>query len=636
MGMKIEEQIVTQVARGESNDEPEVDGDIVVTCGKLIISANDNQTSDETDLVPIDLDNKRFALTSISKLDDEDFEAIFEVDSDTDEIGLSENDIKALEILEKNDDIVLTGKVEEAPEDDFSASVLKFQDAIENYTKAVFSGLSETMTDIENATCDKPIFQDDHFSEEAVTIDNRYAGMEPVVEESFHKVKAYVCGNSDETQNSDLSPTTEDTFEKIEFTMDHEETDQHFLEDLQNNETNENHMVESTDIMVANQGEERPLIESIIRPSDIPKLLDDQPNHSHTDEETFEDTENNIQTQQQDTKILYEEKDSANNINQIIDDDENLDHTESLQEYGHNLQVEDIKENNICTYETNGKEETVDFQEANFQAQQQETIKAQEHIKHADEEQNEGKSKLQPEEGETNFSEEITGGDVHHDIKAQNDISSDVIDTLSERNYETTNAIESASNELECNDDNVISMDEKNERTDDKVKVTLVVDVNNLQSIESDVSVKSLENNDVTPQIDIETKKQDNSSHSQNELFHGQTLEMENELGPLSSKGLQRNRESRKSKKRIKIKKDVWQDDNYKRSVEKTTDNQLLIHSLLLTAFIIFLILMFGSISETVDIENEEKITSRIVTPVSNIIEGYIQLSSLSEVELRK
>ena len=70
--------------------------------------------------------------------------------------------------------------------------------------------------------------------------------------------------------------------------------------------------------------------------------------------------------------------------------------------------------------------------------------------------------------------------------------------------------------------------------------------------------------------------------------------------------------------------------------MEKTTDNQLLIHSLLLTAFVIFLILMFGSISETVEIENEEKTTSRIVTPMSNIIEGYIQLSSLSEVELRK
>merc|ERR1711915_789144 len=142
-------------------------------------------------------------------------------------------------------------------------------------------------------------------------------------------------------------------------------------------------MGESTEVMKENQGEENPLIESIIRPSDIPKLLDDQPNNSHSDEETFENTEKDIQTQQQDTKILYEEKDGANNINQIIDDDEKLDHTESLQEYGHNLQVEDIKENNICTYETNGKEETVDFQEA-------------------DEEQNESRSKLQPEEGETN------------------------------------------------------------------------------------------------------------------------------------------------------------------------------------------------------------------------------------------
>merc|ERR1711915_83098 len=134
-------------------------------------------------------------------------------------------------------------------------------------------------------------------------------------------------------------------------------------------------MGESTEVMKENQGEENPLIESIIRPSDIPKLLDDKPNNSHSDEETFENTEKDMQTQQQDTKILYEEKDSANNINQIIDDDEKLDHTESQQEYGHNLQVDCIKEHDISTYETNGKEETVDLQddvtEANIHAQKQ-------------------------------------------------------------------------------------------------------------------------------------------------------------------------------------------------------------------------------------------------------------------------
>merc|ERR1719419_461956 len=193
--------------------------------------------------------------------------------------------------------------------------------------------------------------------------------------------------------------------------------DQHFVEELQKNETNENHSIESTNVMVENQGEEKPLIESIIRPSDIPKLLDDEPNHSHPDEETFENTEKDMQTQQNDDKILREEKDSADNMNQkMIDDDEKFDHSEGQQEYAHNHQAQGIKEHNISTYETNEKGETVhnkdDMSEANIQTQQQETKNTQEHIKQADEKQ--------PEEVETNFIEEFTVGDVHHDMKAQN------------------------------------------------------------------------------------------------------------------------------------------------------------------------------------------------------------------------
>merc|ERR1719419_36012 len=176
--------------------------------------------------------------------------------------------------------------------------------------------------------------------------------------------------------------------------------DQHFVEELQKNETNENHSIESTNVMVENQGEEKPLIESIIRPSDIPKLLDDEPNHSHPDEETFENTEKDMQTQQNDDKILREEKDSADNMNQkMIDDDEKFDHSEGQQEYAHNHQAQGIKEHNISTYETNVKGETVDIKDdmskANIQAQQQETKNTQEHIKQADEKQ--------PEEVKTNL-----------------------------------------------------------------------------------------------------------------------------------------------------------------------------------------------------------------------------------------
>merc|ERR1711892_769637 len=193
--MRIEEQISIQVAKTESDEESGEEGDpVMVTCGKLIISSPDKEEADEA------LDdcgeNQHFALMSIEKVDDEDFEAVFEINSDMDEIGLSESDIKALELMESKEYIVLRDKTEQPHQDDFSSSVLNFQEAIENYTKTVFTGISDTMSGIEAKTAkSEPVIE--QFSESIIEVENKYAGRVPIVEEPFEEVKSYLCGQSD-------------------------------------------------------------------------------------------------------------------------------------------------------------------------------------------------------------------------------------------------------------------------------------------------------------------------------------------------------------------------------------------------------------------------------------------------------
>ena len=62
---------------------------------------------------------------------------------------------------------------------------------------------------------------------------------------------------------------------------------------------------------------------------------------------------------------------------------------------------------------------------------------------------------------------------------------------------------------------------------------------------------------------------------------------------------------------------------------------QLLLNTILVIAFGIFLFLISGDASSYYEDNSSESIT-RIPTTVSTVIDGYVQLSSLSEVELRK
>merc|ERR1711892_889995 len=222
--MRIEEQISIQVAKTESDEESGEEGDpVMVTCGKLIISSPDKEEADEAlDDCGENEENQHFALMSIEKVDDEDFEAVFEINSDMDEIGLSESDIKALELVESKEYIVLRDKTEQPHQDDFSSSVLNFQEAIENYTKSVFTGISDTMSGIEAKTAkSEPLIE--QFSESIIEVDNKYAGRVPIVEEPFEEVKSYLCGQSDlkdmdgheNANNGKSEPSIEQLSEKV-------------------------------------------------------------------------------------------------------------------------------------------------------------------------------------------------------------------------------------------------------------------------------------------------------------------------------------------------------------------------------------------------------------------------------------
>merc|ERR1711892_1194612 len=222
--MRIEEQISIQVAKTESDEESGEEGDpVMVTCGKLIISSPDKEEADEkVDDCGENEENQHFALMSIEKVDDEDFEAIFEINSDMDEIGLSESDIKALELMESKEYIVLRDKTEQPHQDDFSSSVLNFQEAIENYTKSVFTGISDTMSGIEAKTAkSEPVIE--QFSESIIEVENLYAGRVPIVEEPFEEVKSYLCGQSDlkdmdgheKVNNGKIESSIEELSEKV-------------------------------------------------------------------------------------------------------------------------------------------------------------------------------------------------------------------------------------------------------------------------------------------------------------------------------------------------------------------------------------------------------------------------------------
>ena len=64
-------------------------------------------------------------------------------------------------------------------------------------------------------------------------------------------------------------------------------------------------------------------------------------------------------------------------------------------------------------------------------------------------------------------------------------------------------------------------------------------------------------------------------------------------------------------------------------------ETQLLVNTILFLAFMIFLYLVGGETSSYPTIR-EPNSQRRIPASVSSVIEGYVQLSGLSEMELRK
>merc|ERR1711874_576244 len=585
--MRIEEQISTKVAKTESDDEPGEENDpVMVTCGKLIISAPARDESDENaneDAFSDDnlqyerKEEQHFALKCIEKVDEEDFEAVFEINSDMDEIGLSESDIKALEIMESKEFIILRDKAEEPVLDDFSSSVLKFQDAIENYTKSVFTGISDTMSGIEKAKTSKPQSSaEDTFSEKLIEVENKYTGNVPVIEEPFEEVKAYIsgesdaqitetkiyqlsdefceekfpvklpiveepfeevkhyiCGKSDSKLSiSDLSPSPEEPFEEIKFSH----VENLNISDEVKDDTEIDLEDKSVDVI---DTVSEVLDEPIIKVSNIPKLLDIEPN------------ENTKKIEEKIDDKLYYEKDieiEPNDITAVIEETENT-ATSTIEENQskHDSPVIDMKPTNIH-YMTN--------------------------------------KTLSLEENEP---------------------------TIEEDNIEL-------SGENKC----------------DLLPLSNLVQKEKLDIIEDqeklfDNKTNGVKDSSVSPAVTIEDTM---LATDKLETFKTILNKEETESDKIVNQGIQRNAESRKSKKNIKIKRPRLKEE-HTAHVKISEEMQLLLNTILLVTLAIFLYLICGE-APTFEQEDESESFARIPARVSGVIDGYVQLSTLSEMELRK
>merc|ERR1712192_152172 len=113
---------------------------------------SDDVTTNSEEGEEEDAVDPKYVIKSIEKLADEDFEAVFEANFGEDgaAMGLSEADIKALEMMDVKLDIVETST--DSNHTDFQSSVIKFQDAIENYTKAAV--VSDSNEEKNNLTLD--------------------------------------------------------------------------------------------------------------------------------------------------------------------------------------------------------------------------------------------------------------------------------------------------------------------------------------------------------------------------------------------------------------------------------------------------------------------------------------------------
>jgi len=545
--MRIEEQISTQVAKTESDDESGDEGDpVMVTCGKLIISAPDTEESEDKELQEVirEGEEKHFALKCIEKVDDEDFEAVFEINSDVDEIGLSESDIKALELMESREQIVLRGKSEEPPQDDFSSSVLKFQDAIENYTKSVFTGISDTITEIEKAKT----VADERFSEKVSQVEDKYAGRVPVVEEPFEEVKAYICGEPNdrmEDEHFNKLPIIEEPLEEVRTYVC----------------GGSNEKLEISDLS--------PELEE---PFEEIKL-------SHVEDLTISDSENNDIG----LEAIKEEKDVANSY-ALLDED--------------------------CLPAAITEKNTID--RINLEDVDEPIIKVSDIPKLLDLEtvvdETEDESQIKFEEDSLLQSEMIQSSSGLEKVEEINPVN-ESLDKISDKIDEDTNMIPVPEYSER------LQMEQSNQTTES----------NKEESVEKS-AVHVHESKGKTSENQILSNSKENDEECEERL----------KSEPKTNQGIQRNAESRKSKKKIRITKpEITEENTSKCRADKSEDMALLLKMILLIALGIFLYLISGETPSFKEDEEDDSFT-RIPARVSGVIDGYIQLSTLAEMELRK
>ena len=167
-----------------SQDTEQEDG--AVTCGRLTLTSSTSSVMENQSLSP----EPFFEIVSIERSDDGNFEAVLEAsDSRTKGARITEKDIKCLEekMKEANDDI----------DNCFSKAVLKFQEAVEQYSKNICERLPKCILD-------------DGIGEELfkhTDADESFDQSSGQIKDKFMAKDAIECLNSNMSENSQQNKT---------------------------------------------------------------------------------------------------------------------------------------------------------------------------------------------------------------------------------------------------------------------------------------------------------------------------------------------------------------------------------------------------------------------------------------------
>eukprot|EP00090_Calanus_glacialis_P016507 TRINITY_DN25842_c0_g1_i1.p1 TRINITY_DN25842_c0_g1~~TRINITY_DN25842_c0_g1_i1.p1 ORF type:complete len:528 (+),score=145.38 TRINITY_DN25842_c0_g1_i1:149-1585(+) len=478
------------------------------------------------------------------------------------------------------------------------------------------------MDGIEKAKTAKSQPSIEQFSETVNEVENKYEGRIPVVEEQFEEVKAYICGESEVKETYvGFSPTVEEPFEEIQVShfeetpiagdsdkCEYQQTHAHEFEDhdlvveetikdsqnimvpededLNDKKINETETDHTEDIPDDNSidklnpcSEHIDQSESIIKTSDIPNLLEL--------DNTIEDTTAIEQNSNVLMPFLEEDSETKNaDVNDKV-------------EINHNFDI--IGEPEI-------EEGDPEIEEGEIKSDETTDIKQHEGVNVLEQLTNEASSKTEKDAEIANELDEEKNKE-----QMLIDINSDAVKDINL----IQGSVGGQSEKSEGAEIEVKSVDEMNFKYDTTKDTAIQHSSIAIYDVDKDESNENLGFcQPISPSEEAEVNKYENVSH----------------------KGLQRNAESRKSKRKIRNPKPFSQDEDSKigeNSTRNMEDMQLLLNTILVIAFGIFLFLISGDASTYYQDNSSESIT-RIPTTVSTVIDGYVQLSSLSEVELRK